>query len=249
MDLPHHPDGCRLRHAGPAAASALLLGICFSDAQAGDFATRAVVRAMSDYVHHGYSRSADGPTLQLDASVTHGGGGFLGATASRVDLGGADIELAPYAGYAWGDRERWHAQAGVVGYVFDGHAFERNASYAEPFLTLRFRDLFRVRASVAPDAYGFGTSVATLDTGAIYAIDDLLDLDASLGYHDSGDLAGYDLVFWSLGATRYAGRHAAFDLRLHGARFATEQLRAAAHDEFEPLVVDLRLVVSASLRF
>lgn len=245
----HCPDACRRSPVGPVIAGVLVLGLAIDPARASDFQAQILARAMSDYIHQGYSLSGDAPTVQVSGGVTSVGGAFAGATASRVDLGGADVALAPYAGYAWGDRAQWHAQAGLTGYLFDSDAFDHEAGYAEPFLSVRFRDLLRVRASVALDAYGFGTSVPTLEAGASYAVDDLLDLDATLGYHGTGDLAGYDLLSWSLGATRYVGRRMAFDLRLHGARFLTEQARAAAHDEFEPLVVDLRLVVSASLRF
>jgi hypothetical protein len=99
------------------------------------------------------------------------------------------------------------------------------------------------------DASGFGQVVATLDTGATSAVNDLLDLDATLGCHDSGGLAGHDVLFWSLDAAHRAGRYRALDARPHGARLVTTQAGAPAYDVFERLAGDLRVVMSVTLYF
>lgn len=212
-------------------------------------AVEGTLRALSDYVYRSYSKSADEPVWQAQAWHLLPAGGFAGLGASRVNLGRADLELAPYVGMSFAPAVDWRVIGNLVGYLYEHTSGNSPGHYAEPSLTVQFRDAATFKAGVALDLYGFGESVPYLETAARYPLTDITNVSGTIGYEHVRALSGDDYGYWNLGVTHYLTPRWALDLRYHGARGVNHGGAGTRHGFMERMEIGDRIVLGVSFGF
>lgn len=247
----------------PVAARLLRVAVavaCWSNAAgalAGEFAVSGLARVATDYVARGYSKTDDRPGLQLQAAATAPAKGplagvYTGAWLNRVELGGARWEAVPYVGWRRPLGRDWQIDATLAGYLYD-ERFEarasREAHYAEVLGAVHYRDWFTARAGVSIAPYGFGGSAPEIEIRLRQPLSDVLTASASLGHAWLDDYAGYEVTHYALGVGWIMSARVQADLRWYGAVTRAERPSAPAHDFFERLLIDDRLVAAFSVSF
>jgi uncharacterized protein (TIGR02001 family) len=168
----------------------------------------------SDYDFRGFSQSATDPAVQGSIDFAADSGFYVGAWASNVDFGDADVdyEVDVYAGFSGGETLLW--DAGIVYYAYPD---ESDFNYAEIYGSLGY-EWFEGKLWYSND---FGGDATEGDTSAIYAeanatielpqnFSVLLHAGLSTGdYWD--DVNGDDQIDYSVGVGYTAGN---FDLAL-----------------------------------
>jgi len=242
---------CRLTLIG----CALLLPRLAWGAGTVDHAVSGLARLTTDYIQRGYSKTEDGPSVQLHGSAAAGRrwtGLHAGAWLNRVQLGGARWEAVPYVGWRRALGRDWQVDGTLAGYLYD-EPFEaaatREAHYGDAHAALHFRDWLSVRAGVAIAPYGFGGSAPELDLSLRHPLSDILQVSASLGHAWLDDFAGYAVTHYAVGLGCLLGTYLQADLRWHGAVTSADRPSAPAHTFFERLLIDDRIVGSISISF
>jgi uncharacterized protein (TIGR02001 family) len=170
-------------------------------------------QVMSDYRFRGVSRSDEDPAVQVNGTVRHDSGLYVGVRATSVDgldnfrlrdLGDAEVDL--YAGYTRDVGGGLTLDGGVMVYTFAG-ASARGA-YVEPYASLSYM-LGPVEAT-AGAKYAPGQS-GTADEDMLYVFGELeagipftpVTLRAHAGRQDWGTFGRY--TDWSLGGSYAIG--------------------------------------------
>jgi uncharacterized protein (TIGR02001 family) len=168
----------------------------------------------NDYDFRGFSQSATDPAVQGSIDFAADSGFYVGAWASNVDFGDADVdyEVDVYAGFSGGETLLW--DAGIVYYAYPD---DSDFNYAEIYGSLGY-EWFEGKLWYSND---FGGDATDGDTSAIYVEGNatielpqnfsvLLHAGLSTGdYWD--DVNGDDQIDYSIGVGYTAGN---FDLAL-----------------------------------
>jgi uncharacterized protein (TIGR02001 family) len=173
---------------------------------------------MSDYRFRGISRSDEDPAAQVNATLSHDSGFYVGTRATTLsgldnfrlrdpdldDLG--DIEFDVYAGYSRDMGGGLTVDGGLMYYVFAGA--EGRANYAEPYASLSYL-LGPVEATggvkYAPSQDGIGNEdmlyvFGELEAGIPFTP---IKLRAHAGRQDWGRYGSYNN--WSVGGSYTLG--------------------------------------------
>jgi len=121
--------------------------------------------ATNDYDFRGNSQSAEDPALQASIDYAHDSGWYIGAWASNVDFGSADVdyELDIYSGFTGTTGEGGLTyDAGIVGYTYPD---DKNFNYLEIYASLA-KDWFKGKIWYSND---FGGKTTSGNTPAWYA--------------------------------------------------------------------------------
>lgn len=186
---------------------ALIALACGSSAQALDLSGSATV--VSDYRFRGISNSGKNPALQIDLSVSHESGFYVGAWGTNIDLypDGADLETDLYAGWSGDIAPGVTIDANVTRYGYPGVA--GTTDYYEGLASVAF-SLGPVGAKVGggyfPDQKATGDDGEYLFGEISGEVPGKVTLTGHLGRQWFG--TGYGMANyweWSLGATRSFG--------------------------------------------
>lgn len=217
--------GTLWRSGAPVALACACLLATLPAAGAGEW--RGQVRAVSDYVTGGYTKTQGRPGAQANLEMPFDSSAYIGGWISTLDFGGARAEGIAYTG--WG-----HALSGDVrldlsaaAYGYDRRVFGKRAGYAAVHAALNYRDVGSFSLGFAPDPYGQGATATDLAAEFRWPLSDTVDASAAAGYTWSAAAYHYDDVHWSTGLTWYPARHVALDLRYHGSR----QVAARPHSD------------------
>jgi uncharacterized protein (TIGR02001 family) len=158
----------------------------------------------NDYDFRGFSQSAKDPAVQASLDYAAENGWYLGAWASNVDFGDADVdyEVDVYTGFSGGSEEGLGWDVGVVYYAYPD---ESDFDYIEAYGGITYQ-WFDAKLWYSND---FGGDTTDGDTSAIYVEANatlplpanfkfLLHAGLSTGdYWD--DIAGDDVIDYSAG--------------------------------------------------
>lgn len=207
------------------------------------------VRVVSDYLYRSYSKSGDAPAPQLQVWRTLPAGAFLGLGVSRVELGDADIEFAPYAGFGWTATPDLRLIATVAGYLYEADLADRPGHYVEPSVALRLRDQGGLRIGWAVDLYGLGSSVPYAEANWRMPFSDVTSASLTAGYEHTAAITGDDYGYWNAGVTHYPTPRWALDVRYHGSAGVARRAASPQAAFLEPMEIGHRVVFSVSFGF
>lgn len=194
--------------------------------------------------------------VQANADYQHPSGLFLGTTLSTVDFatyslpGTANVEIIPYAGWAYTFSDKWRLDGQWSRYLYDSNVFGHQADYNEFYLFLHYRDIFSGRISFAEDYYGLGNYALDYELTAKYPFFDNLEGSASFGYAQTKAALGSDYPYWNAGVT-YFHKPFALDLRYMDATETSidPYVVDIMHERYDPQLLNSTLVFSISLGF
>lgn len=195
----------------------LLAAFTFSPPAGADFKASATLA--SDYVYRGYSKNRGNPVLQGNLDYEHESGFYGGLWVSQVGFDDkgyedrAEVELAPYLGWATDLTEDWRFDLSANRYVYAGRVFGQNSDYNEFVGALHCRDLVTARVAFAYDAYNREATTFDYELLGRYSVFDNLQWSAGLGFYQAFQLFEYDNFYWNAGLTWYVNRHVSVDLR------------------------------------
>lgn len=212
------------RPVGLALLGGLSLWIPAAGAEPG---LHGLIRETSDYLHRGYSRSGNDPSVQLNVDFSRDDGLYAGGWLSEVDFGGADVEGIAYLGLRRPVLDGWWVDLSFSQYAYDTDVFGRAGDYAALYASLNLRDRGSLGFGFSPDPYGLGHPVGHVQAEARHPLTDALEVSAGAGFERAVSAYHYDNVYWDAGLTWFPGRCFAVDLRYHGAR----QVNARPHDD------------------
>ena len=105
----------------------------------GGFTIAGSATAVSDYRFRGISQSNEDPALQASVTLDHDSGFYAGAFASSLsdDLRPGEIELDGFVGYTREIASGTDLDVGIQLYGFPNNGSLTNASYFEPYASVR----------------------------------------------------------------------------------------------------------------
>lgn len=158
----------------------------------------------NDYDFRGFTQSAKDPAVQASVDYAAANGWYLGAWASNVDFGTADVdyEVDLYTGFSGGAEDGLGYDVGLIYYAYPD---ESDFNYAEIYGSLTY-DWFKGKLWYSND---FGGDATDGDTSAIYIEANAtfplpesfsITLHAGLSTGDYwDDVNGDDVIDYSLG--------------------------------------------------
>jgi uncharacterized protein (TIGR02001 family) len=236
------------RHIVPALLGATLLQ---PDVVRSALTVDGIVRMTTNYIYRGYSKSDDHASIQGNLDALHSSRFFLGGWLSSVDFGGADVELNPYLGLAFGLSPDWRISGTLAGYLYDEQVMSRHADYGEFTARCGYRDLGALSISVAPDYLGTGHTVFNYAAELRYPLTETMEVSSALGYQVSRSAINYDIVYGNVGIAWFARRHLTLDLRYYDAHETNERVHDQAYPADNSPVNDpeRRVTLSISVGF
>jgi len=169
----------------------------------------------NDYDFRGASQSATDPAVQASIDYAHESGFYVGAWASNVDFGPADIdyEVDLYAGFSGGAEEGLGWDVGIVYYTYPD---ESDANYPEIYGKVSY-GVFSGALFYSNDYIGSSSSAEYISGDVDVPLPSNFSLKAHAGY-SFGDFwdgedgqSSSDYIDWSVGVGYTAGN---FDLAL-----------------------------------
>ena len=237
-------------HPLALASWTVILAALVAPAIAGAAQVNGSMRVLTDYVYRSYSLSSGGAAIQGQVSALFAPRWFAGLGASSVAVGDATLEITPYVGVNLFRNADWRISATLGGYLYDGTLGGHAGHYAAPSTTISYRDVAALHLGVAVNEYGFDESACHIEGTVRYPLNDVSQIDASLGHDGTRALAGADYLYWNLGVTHYLSSHWALDLRYYGSRSTSDlPLNTQGHDFFDAMEIRDRVVFSASFGF
>jgi uncharacterized protein (TIGR02001 family) len=213
-----------------------------------EYRASAQLRLTSDYVYRRYSKSADRPTAQFNLNLSESHGAFLGAWLAHVEMDEARFEANPYAGFGIDLAPRWRLDAVAEGYLYDGEIRRWDPHYAQLYTALHYEEWLSARLAYAFDAYGSGEDILDGELSARYAVTDVLELGAAIGYEHFPDREDYGGAYGSAGVMYYPNRHLALSLRYHAAEHSERERRGRSVDlSIVPNPIESRVEFSISV--
>ncbi|AOH36946.1 TorF family putative porin [Luteimonas sp. JM171] len=198
-----------------AAALAAALSVAALPALAQDaesaWSFGGEVTAASDYVWRGVSQTMEDPALQLELTVEHASGFYVGAFGSNVDFGdpddGIDYELETYVGWAGALGEATELDVYVSRVAYPGHnGADYDIDYTEAQARLTFQETWYVGAAYSPDIFNLGGKGWYWYGGAALPLAETgFTLTAQAGHYDLDDAAGDSYSDWLVGVDRDFG--------------------------------------------
>jgi uncharacterized protein (TIGR02001 family) len=124
----------------------------------------STVTAASDYDFRGFTQTAQDPAIQASVDYAHDSGWYVGAWASNVDFGSADVdyEVDLYSGFSGSTGEGglgWD-----VGVIYYAYPDESDFNYFEAYGSIS-KDWFKGKIWYSND---FGGDTTSGDTPAVY---------------------------------------------------------------------------------
>lgn len=169
------------------------------------------VTAASDYVWRGVSQTMEDPALQLEATVEHASGFYLGGSASNVDFGdsddGIDHEVSAYIGWAGDLGAGADLDVFVSRVAYPGHnGADYDIDYTEIEATLGFAEYYNVGVAYSPDIFNMGGKGWYYSAGAAFPLGDSgFTLGAHAGHYDLDDAVGDSYSDWLVSLDRDFG--------------------------------------------
>jgi uncharacterized protein (TIGR02001 family) len=208
----------------------------------GGFTVRAEAAATTDYRFRGISQTDGDPALQASGTIDHSSGLYVGGFASTLkdDTRPGEIELSGYVGYTREILPSTDIDIGVQLYGYPNNGSLTDASYFEPYASLR-HTLGPVTAEVGAAYAPEQDALAGQDSLYVYADASAglfflpVTVTARVGYTSGpARFTGFsDFLDWRVGA----------EYRLGPATFALEYV-----DTDLPSVPDADATLVASLR-
>lgn len=231
----------------PLLAIPLLLG---ADVDAGEW--RGSIRLATDYAYRGYSKSRGNPVIQGRIDYEHESGGFAGFGISNVsfdDKGAAsraNVEMNPYAGWAWRFSDDWRGDLTASYYTYDGEVFSQTVDFAEFSFAAHYKDMLSARISFAPDAFRQRANTLNYELQWRHDVMDNVRVSLGLGFHQAGRLFHHDYFHWNAGITWFATRNLSLDLRYIDSELVQEPPEPFT---FYPRIIDFPLMFSLTAGF
>ena len=210
------------------------------------------VKATSNYVGRGYSKSNGELAYQANLDYGHKTGFYVGTAVSTVDFGDkgfgnpAHVEISPYLGWGYGLSEDWRLDLQWTRYWYDGNIYGLQADYNEFFLLLHYRDLLSANLSFSENYYNQGKPAGNYQLTGRYPVTDYLQISGSVGYSQTKSTLDYDYIYWNAGFTFFY-KFAAMDFRY--AEAATYGNQVATKWAFDPQLLKPSLLLTLSISF
>ena len=169
------------------------------------------VTASSDYVWRGVSQTMEDPALQLELTLEHASGFYVGAFGSNVDFGdpddGIDYELETYVGWAGALGEATELDVYVSRVAYPGHnGADYDIDYTEAQVVLTFVEQYHVGVAYSPDIFNLGGKGWYYHAGANFPLGETgLTLGLQAGHYDLNDAAGDSYSDWLVSLDRDFG--------------------------------------------
>ncbi len=212
-----------------------------AESSKAEFTPGLSLRATTNYVIRGYTRSNEQPAAQLNLDLGHSSGFFFGSWISSVAFSEEDaesgpgsnmssmgsemqetvdnpahIEFQPYAGFNAALTRNWRAELISTGYIYNGTVMGGNYDYAEIYSRLLYKDIVSMRLGIAPNSYGYDLTNVNFDAQVRYPLTDVIEFSAGLGYDHYSIVSEYSIIHWNAGVQWNIGNHVALELRYFG---------------------------------